>query len=288
MPADQILVNSSGATKIDTQTVDTDKHRQVIGVGDPTTRASVASVLSTVPASNALGITTRVVGVPAAAALADGMANPTTLIFGADTLVWNGTTWDRLKSILGAAYVNLRASDGSEIAFPSTVGATISANADGASNTRDQDAVVARGEKWAGDGWDRDVTFQDVTLRAAATISTITSGDSGEQTNRGHKGILIYIETSGAITGTGTPELYIGLQYKSPSGAWHNIMNNFSAEYAPADGQLSKLWALYPAPLIGHANSQQSILSRKWRVNWQTTGTTISVPNFFIGATLLP
>lgn len=39
---------------------------------------------------------------PAAAALADGAANPTTPTVGAASLTWNGTTWDRRKSVAAA------------------------------------------------------------------------------------------------------------------------------------------------------------------------------------------
>jgi hypothetical protein len=36
---------------------------------------------------------------PAAAALADGMANPTTPVVGAGRLAWNGSGWDRMRSV---------------------------------------------------------------------------------------------------------------------------------------------------------------------------------------------
>lgn len=45
---------------------------------------------------NVGGASEALLSLPAAAALADGAANPTTHIMGAGLLMWNGSTWDRV------------------------------------------------------------------------------------------------------------------------------------------------------------------------------------------------
>lgn len=58
------------------------------------------------PTVNVNGTVTVDSELPSAAALADGASNPTTPTVGAATLVYNGTTWDRLRgSTTGGAFV---------------------------------------------------------------------------------------------------------------------------------------------------------------------------------------
>jgi hypothetical protein len=49
---------------------------------------------------------------PAAAALADGASNPTAPMAGAAGLVWNGSTWDRVKSFGAAGAVGVTPTPG--------------------------------------------------------------------------------------------------------------------------------------------------------------------------------
>jgi hypothetical protein len=68
---------------------------------DAQLRATAVPVSGTVTADTEM---------PAAAALADGAANPTTPTVGAGGLLWNGTTWDRAKGdTTNGAYVNVKA-----------------------------------------------------------------------------------------------------------------------------------------------------------------------------------
>lgn len=85
---------------------------------------------------------------PAAAALADGAANPTTPLTGSCALVWNGTTWDRLKGdTTNGAYVNVKAM----IALPA--------------------GTNAIGKLAANSG----VTIGAVELAASQTLATVTT-----------------------------------------------------------------------------------------------------------------
>lgn len=71
-------------------TVQRERH-QIAG----TTAAAIAAVLNAAPGSSDYGVAIRQVGLAAAAALADGESNPTTLRQAAMLMAFNGSTWDR-------------------------------------------------------------------------------------------------------------------------------------------------------------------------------------------------
>lgn len=57
--------------------------------------AELAVIANAAPGSSDYALAVRQVGIPAAAALADGFSNPTTITVGSHILTWNGTSWDR-------------------------------------------------------------------------------------------------------------------------------------------------------------------------------------------------
>ena len=80
----------------------------------------VVKVTNTNPDSNAEGFAVRQVGIPSAAAAAEGLANPTTVQQLAHGLRWNSATWDReMGNIDGTAMTNATrtgaTADGSDI-----------------------------------------------------------------------------------------------------------------------------------------------------------------------------
>jgi hypothetical protein len=116
MPDADVPITAGSGTKIDTRTVGpgTDEHRQVVVIGDPTTAANVA----TVDASGQLRINATALPLPSDAstettlaslngklpstsALADGASNPTISRLGVFGKIFNGSTWDRIRSIGG-------------------------------------------------------------------------------------------------------------------------------------------------------------------------------------------
>jgi len=77
-----VAITAGAGTKIDTRTVGagTDEHRQVVVIGDPTTAASVANVSTPSADANAATI---------------GMAVNT------QNEIFNGSTWDRVRTVEG-------------------------------------------------------------------------------------------------------------------------------------------------------------------------------------------
>jgi hypothetical protein len=100
-----ILVNISNnpvpiGTGIDPSTVFQTTHDLfpigALDYGPPITWQPVGSSFAP-PASNLQGLGVRQVGMPAAAALADDVANPTVLSIGSYGFMFDGATWDRIK-----------------------------------------------------------------------------------------------------------------------------------------------------------------------------------------------
>src|SRR5438128_291961 len=101
---------------------------------------------------------------------ADANANSAIPISGAKLFLWNGTTWDPADGINGQQKVTLYKSDGTEIDFGTTTAETITANADGVSNSKAQDRTVTRVEKYRpkADDWFRgDVGIEEWTYKSS-------------------------------------------------------------------------------------------------------------------------
>lgn len=73
-----------------------------VRLNDGTADANNAVVTNAVPSSSAYALTVRQIGVPAAAVLADAVANPTVASIGSYPFWYNGTTWDRATGSAGA------------------------------------------------------------------------------------------------------------------------------------------------------------------------------------------
>lgn len=76
--------------------------RQPMRLNDGTADANNAVITNAAPGSTDYALVVRQVGIAAAAALADATANPTTTLVGVDNEIFNGTTWDRQRSVANA------------------------------------------------------------------------------------------------------------------------------------------------------------------------------------------
>lgn len=112
MGQSSVAITAGTGTAIDVfQTSGTGNNRQSIVVADPTTDAAAAKVNNAAPGSSDYGLTTRIVGLPAAAALADTTANPTLTEIQTFPSVYNGATWDRMPGDkTNGVYVQIKSS----------------------------------------------------------------------------------------------------------------------------------------------------------------------------------
>lgn len=121
---------------------------------------------------------------PAAAALADGAANPTTPTVGAAGLVFNGTTWDRQRGNTTAAYTQGPAADDAAATGNPVVVGGVARATDATAASADNDAVYSlytrtrkqvvmpysvQGERWSYPAASGGITNTTaVTVKAAA------------------------------------------------------------------------------------------------------------------------
>jgi len=99
------LSSVPSGTKIAIDTVDTDKVVQLIKLLDGTDGSeSPIKGANAAPGSTDYGLVVRQVGLPAAAALADGTSNPTLTQIQAFLEYFNGTTWDRARGTTSGLY----------------------------------------------------------------------------------------------------------------------------------------------------------------------------------------
>ena len=92
-----VTITAGTGTSIDTIAV-SGNERQIMVIGDPITAANRAAVSNAAIADSVQAMGVRQAGVPAAAAGADAVANPTTIILSSFLSGFNGTTWDRLRT----------------------------------------------------------------------------------------------------------------------------------------------------------------------------------------------
>lgn len=98
MAQSAVAITAGSGTNIDAwKTATQQYYRQGIVIGDPSTDAAVAGVTNAAPGASDYAVEVRQVGIPAAAALADGTTNPTLTAIQAHEMMYNGTTWDRIR-----------------------------------------------------------------------------------------------------------------------------------------------------------------------------------------------
>lgn len=127
--------------------------RAPVRLNDGTADANNVAVLAAAPATGDYGMTVRQVGIAAAAALADAVANPTLIASSVFLSGYNGTTWDRLR----ATTANGLAVDVTRVTGTVTVDSELpaaAALADAAANPTTP-TVGADNLIWNGATWDR-------------------------------------------------------------------------------------------------------------------------------------
>lgn len=201
------VVVDSGSTN----TVDTELTTADLDTGAATdTRAVVGLVraesggATLVGSANPLPVDTEL---PAAAALADSTANPTTVSVGVFPHIWDGSNWQRLSSTGGLV--------------------------DGNSFNARLPVAVAR---FNGTTWDKERNNIDVSLLASAARTTTQTG--ADTTNYNGVGILITVDVTSAGTGSITPKI----QGKDANGIYFDIWT--AAAAITANG--TKTYAIHP------------------------------------------
>jgi hypothetical protein len=221
---------------------------------------------------------------PAAAALADATANPTTPAVGAYGLIFNGTTWDRAKS--GPAGVGAQSPTGIQMTaqsilsgagntyvVPRVIGGL--ADADPGANTPPAGLYVFNGTSW-----DRQRGMGLATTTGDAGAKTAT-GTGATQTNAGNKGASIFI-ILGTVSGT-TPTCVFKVQgsvdgtnfFDVPGAATASLVASVNVGIQVFPG----ITAVVGAATTGTTATASQALPRFWRLAWTIGGTT---PSFTI------
>lgn len=176
---------------------------------------------------------------PAASALADNMANPTTTRIGACLMMWDGIGWNRV--ITG---------------FP---------NVDGYSAGIRGIVVLGFNHQFNGTTWDRIYSNIEGTLLASAARTATTS--SAAQTNRNAHGVMIFLNITIA---SGLGGIKIRLLGRDPVSGADVFLN---ADPTPITATGLYAYELYPAAgtagVAGAGNVQQrtqAVLPRTWLV----------------------
>lgn len=151
-------------------------------------------------------------------------------------------------------------------------------NADGiAAYDKDGIPVISAGLLWNGSTWDRMPGPQEATLAASAERTATLN--TPNQTNRGHRGVVVIVRVSAL---TGAPSLSTRIIAPSPSGT-HAWM--FSAATAiTAVG--SKVYILYPGITAGGDERVNTVLPRTWYV--QVSHANADPITYSVDALLIP
>jgi hypothetical protein len=215
----------------------TGTNRVVPGVGGSTAISGIPLVAQS--GTWTVGVT----GYPTAAASADALANPTVTQIGSAGLVFNGTTWDRIRE----------------------------ATADGAAATG---LVAAADVAYNGATWDR-VRSGTFTLNVDTSSARTATGNGTAAVNyAGHKNLTVWINVT-AVSGT-TPTCVFKLQWSPDNGTtW--------IDWDTTNLQTTSITAVTTALLKVGVNatttanaSKQDFLPRQIRLVWTIGGTTPS------------
>ena len=255
--------------------------RVVPGVGGSTAIAGIPLVAQS--GTWTVGVT----GYPTAATSADALANPTVTQVGSAGLVYNGTTWDRVRE----ATADAAAATGLVAAANDVFNGTTWDRA----RTASADAQAVTGITAAGD-----MRYNGATWDRARNNWNTTTGDTGAKTasfagatvtNYDARGAYITV-LCGTVSGT-SPTLVAQLQWSPDAGTtWLNLgpattaitTTGNTSTIAVYPANLSQTPGATPATLTTGATATTAInapLPRTWRLNYTITGTT---PSFAITA----
>lgn len=180
---------------------------------------------------------------PAATSQADATGNPTAPVVGAFLSGWNGSSWDRVKTVnTGQLKTTLYDASGNAI-FP-----TPAALADGASNPTTF-PVRADEHLWNGATWDRKQGKEYGTLLSSASRNANTAGTA--TVSRTAQGVILYLNVT-AYPGVGNT-LYLILRSYDP------VTNNVTTVYASSASTIAAVgtytFELSPGSSTAHPTS---------------------------------
>ena len=201
---------------------------------------------------------------PAAAALADATANPTVPSVGAFMEAYNGTTWDRVRTVnTGQLVTTMKSSGGVE----PNIGQYASVDTNGFTSQLLATASHMLAYNGGGAGYyERWRNNTEGTLLASAARTGATS--SANQTNYNAKGILVYLNVT-AISGTGIYPLIRGIDPIS------GVVANLNADIANITATGLYILELYPGVSgtsgVSIKQKTSGILPRTYNVTvWHT------------------
>jgi hypothetical protein len=207
--------------------------------------------------------------IPAAAALADATANPTTPLVGAALELFNGTTWDRCRGDT----TNGLDVDVTRVTGTVTVDSELpaaAALADGTANPTTPLAGAAL-ELFNGTTWDRVRGNTEGTALASAARTTTTS--SADVTNHNARGVVIAVDFTATPNNAETAT--VAIQAKDPVSSKYVTLTAFTALTASNLGATptteTYLYSLYPGAAETAATAKHEVqalaLPRTWRVS---------------------
>lgn len=206
---------------------------------------------------------------PAAAALADGTANPTVPLVGSAIEMYNGTTWDRVRGDT----TNGIDVDVTRVTGTVTVDSVLPAAgalADGTANPTTP-LVASGGELFNGTTWDRARGVTEGTLLASAARTATTN--SADQTNYNAQGVVVSVDFT--ATPNNAETFTLAIQAKDPVSAKYVTITAFAALTSSGLGATptteTYLYSLYPGAAETAATAKHEVqalaLPRTWRIS---------------------
>lgn len=212
---------------------------------------------------------------PTAGGLTDAMANPVTPLIGACLMLFDGSSWKRVRGDTTSGLL-IQGTVTADTELPAAA-----ALADGAANPTTP-IVGAADLLFNGTTWDRRPGTQEGTLLASATRNA--TNDSAVQTNYGAKGVMLTMNLT-AAAGTGIKLEVRGID---PIGSNDIVLARFSTNRT---GTSQVHWLeLHPgaasASVDGWGERFQGCLPRRWKLRvLHSDGNNLT---YSVGYTLLP
>lgn len=246
--ADNVAITAGSGTNIATDDAGAGGHVQIVKLAIGTDGSATV-----IPAdSSGLLVNSEL---PAAAALTDTVANPTTPTVGGAMLVWNGSTWERVASFdsnnqtVGQLAVVSHTDAGGGISRPDRPAGTAT-DADAGTNFSPSGTMVFNGSSWdriRGDitnGLDVDVTR--MPKAATATTSQVADTASSATLLASNAGRL-----GATITNDSSARLYVRLGAAVASTTNYSFSLAQHETWEPTDsimftGEIRGIWATDP------------------------------------------
>lgn len=230
----------------------------------------------------------------AAAALADGTANPTVGRVGTHPLLYNGTNWDRARSAVSNADPGAVPAQSVHAVLARPTGPTFNRQytADAVADASDgQHHGAQMPMLFNGTTWDRQRNNEQLTVLASQSRTANTA--SADQTNYNHRGVMVFLDIT--ATPNNAETLTPTIQIKDPvSGKYFIALQSpviTASTLGATPTAATFVFVLCPgidtAAFGGTANKMVSApLPRRWRVNvFHSAG---GAWTYSVGASMIP